>query len=394
MQIRVARRLQELGGYAFAEVDRAVEQLRAQGIEPIDLGVGDPSDPTPEPIRRACQQAVERHAASGYPSYAGSPAFRAAVAEWTRRRFGIELDPQTEITSSLGSKEAIFHVAEALVEPGEIVLCPSPGYPPYARGARFAEAQPWFYPLRPENGFLPELEAIPPEVAARARLLWINYPNSPTGRVASLAELERIAAWARARGIVLCSDEPYSEIYFTEEPPPSALQCGKEGVLVFQSLSKRSHMTGYRVGWVAGDARLVAALRRLKTNIDSGTPWFIQDAAIAALGDEEHVARARASYRARRDALLEGLAAAGLEPCPPEGTFYVWQRLPAGLSSVEFARRLLAPQIAVVCTPGAWLGEPLADGTHPGEGYVRFALVAPLERIQEAARRLAALRLR
>jgi LL-diaminopimelate aminotransferase len=389
MEIRIARRLESLGGYAFAEVDAQVEKLRAEGIEPIDFGVGDPTDPTPELVRSACKEAIDAHATSGYPSYVGMRSYRQAVADWTGRRFGVGLDPDTEVTSSIGSKEAIFHAAEALIDPGDVVLCPSPGYPPYARGTLFAEGEVVRYAMRAESRFLPDLDAIDPAVAARARVLWINYPNSPTGRVASLPELQRIVDWARARGIVVCSDEPYSEIYFTETPPPSALACGTDGVLVFQSLSKRSSMTGYRVGWVAGDARLITAFKRLKTNIDSGTPSFIQQAAIAALADEEHVEAARAIYRERRDVLCDGLEAAGLERCAPEGTFYVWQKLPDGIDSVAFAKKLLAPEVAVVCTPGAWISSPMPDGSNPGDGYVRFALVAPLDKTREAAERIA-----
>ena len=388
----VSQRIATLPNYAFAEVDAAVTTLREQGIEPIDFGVGDPSDPTPAFIRRACQEGVDRHAASGYPSYVGSPAFREAVANWTQRRFGVELDPATEIASSVGSKEAIFNAAEAFVDPNDVVLCPTPGYPPYQRGTLFAEGQAVHIPLREQDGFLPDLDAIPSAICARAKLLWINYPNSPTGRVATLAELQSMVNWARKHNIIVCSDEAYSEIYFTDTPPPTALQCGKDGVLVFQSLSKRSMMTGYRIGWVAGDPALVGAFKQLKTNIDSGTPWFVQDAAVAALGDETHVAEARDLYRTRRDLMVEALAAAGLPPVRCEGTFYLWQRIPEHLGTgLDFAKQLLAPEVAVVCTPGAWISTPLPDGSNPGESYVRFALVASLEDTQRAAERIAAM---
>lgn len=391
MEIVPSRRLASLGSYAFAEVDAAVERLRAQGIEPIDFGVGDPSDPTPPLVREACREAVERHATSGYPGYTGSLRFREAAAAWMERRFGVRLDPAREVNSSIGSKEAIFHLAEVLLDPGDVALCPNPGYPPYARGTLFAEGRPYRYALTGEDGFLPDLErVIPEEVAARAKVLWLCYPNAPTGRVAPLAYLERVIAWAHARGIVVCSDEPYSELYYTDAPPPSALQVTKQGVLVFQSLSKRSAMTGYRVGWVCGDARLVALFKKIKTNVDSGTPDFVQDAAIAALADEDHVAAFRAEYRRRRDVLVEALGEAGLERSAPEGAIYLWQRLPEGVGAVEFARRLLAPEIAVVCTPGTWISDGMPDGTNPGEGYVRFALVPPFEAHVEAARRIAA----
>ncbi len=394
MEIVASKRVRSLGGYAFAEVDREVERLRERGIEPTDFGVGDPTDPTPEIVRRACQRAVDEHARSGYPSYIGSKAFREACAAWMERRFGVRLDPAAEICSSIGSKEAIFHFAEGFVDPGDVVLCPNPGYPPYYRGTLFAEGVPFPIPLRPEDGFLPDLEAlVPADVARRARILWLNYPNSPSGRVAPPEYLERAVAWARRRGIIVCSDEAYSELYFTPDPPRSALEFGREGVVVFQSLSKRSAMTGYRVGFVAGDQRIVDVFKKVKTNVDSGTPNFVQEAAIAALSDESHVAAMRDEYRRRRDALCAGLARAGLDPCVPEGTIYVWQRLPAGVGSVEFARRLLAPEVAIVCTPGAWISQEEPGGTNPGEGYVRFALVPSLEATRAAAEKLARLSL-
>ena len=388
MEIVASKRVRSIGGYAFAEVDKAVEDLRAQGVEPTDFGVGDPTDPTPALVREACKRAVDDHARSGYPSYVGALGFREAVAGWTKRRFGVDLDAKTEVASTIGSKEGVFNFAEGFVDPGDVVLCPNPGYPPYFRGTLFAEGVPYGYPMRAEDDFLPDLEKLPADVVRRAKLLWICYPNSPTGKVAPPEYLERCVAFARKRGIILCSDEAYSELYFTKDAPHTALEWGKEGVIVFQSLSKRSAMTGYRAGWVSGDRRIIDVFKKVKTNIDSGTPSFVQDAAVAALADEAHVALAREEYRRRRDALAEGLAAAGLERCVPEGTIYLWQRVPAGVTSVEFAKRLLAPEVAIVCTPGAWISQKGADGENPGEGYVRFALVPSLEDTKKAAARL------
>jgi len=390
---RPSRRVATLGAYAFAEVDAAVERLRAQGASVIDFGVGDPTDPTPAIVRDACRSALDARARSGYPSYVGDPGFRAAAAAWMERRFGVRLDPASEVTSTVGSKEAVFHFPLALVDPGDLVLVPSPGYPPYGRGTAFAGGVPWFYPVRKADRWLPDLRRIPDEVAGRARILWINYPNSPSGALAPLAFLREAAEWCRARGIVLASDEAYSEFHFADERPASALQAGSEGVVAFFSLSKRSYMTGWRVGWMAGDARVVALFRKVKTNVDSGTPTFIQDAAAAALGDEAHVEAMRREVRARRDCLCAALRGIGLEDCTPEATLYVWQKGPDGMSSAEFAKRLLDPAVALVTTPGAWISDPLADGTNPGEGYVRFALVPSLEDTRRAAERLRALRL-
>jgi LL-diaminopimelate aminotransferase len=393
VEVRPSRRIASLGAYAFAEVDAAVERLRGKGVDVIDFGVGDPTDPTPAIVREAGKKAIDARARSGYPSYIGDPGFRKAAADWMGRRFGVRLDPATEVSSNIGSKEAVFHFPLALVDPGDVVLVPSPGYPPYSRGTLFAGGTPWFYPVAKEKGWLPDLAAIPDDVARRARILWINYPNSPSGALAPLRVLEETAAWCRARGIVLASDEAYSEFHFGDEKPASALQAGKEGVVAFFSLSKRSYMTGWRVGWVAGDPAIVALFRKVKTNIDSGTPAFVQDAAVVALGDEAHVEAMRREVRARRDVLCAALRGLGLEDCTPPATLYVWQKGPKGMPSADFAQRLLDPAVALVTTPGSWISDPLADGSNPGEGYVRFALVPSLEDTKRAAERLKGLKL-
>ena len=391
-RFRPSRRLAALGGYAFDEVNRRVEALKAQGISPIDFGVGDPTVPTPAIARDRVKSAVDERATAGYPAYEGDLAFREAIAAWTKRRFGVTLDPKTEICVTIGSKEAVFNVHEGLVDPGEVVLCPSPGYPPYKRGTAFAEGTPVFYPLTRANGFLPDLEAIPAAVAAKARAIWVCYPNSPSGAVADETFYRRLLAWADRHGIAVLSDEAYSEISFTKTPPPSLLSVRKEGVLAFFSMSKRSAMTGWRVGWVAGDARLVALFRKVKVNVDSGTCTFLQDGAAAALSDETHVAASCEEYRRKRDVLCAALVRAGLPDCTPAATLYVWQETPRGMTGVEFAQRLLAPEVAVVCTPGEWLSDPVADGTNPGAGHVRFALVPSLADTETAARRIGSMK--
>jgi LL-diaminopimelate aminotransferase len=392
MEIVPSKRLRSLAPYAFAEVDASVARLKQEGIRPIDFGVGDPTSPTPPSVREACREGVHRRATAGYPAYAGAPEFREAAARWLHRRFGVTVDPATEVLATIGSKEAIFHVHEGLLDPGDRTLVPSPGYPPYYRGTLFAEGMPVPYALRPEERFRPRLDRLAESDVRGARALWINYPNSPTGAVARLDELQAVADFCRKRGIVLFSDEAYSEIWFGE-PPPSALQTGTEGLLAFFSLSKRSAMTCYRVGFVAGDRRLVDLLRRVKTNLDSGTPTFIQDAAVAALADEDHVGELREEYRAKRDLVARAFVELGLPDCTPEATLYLWQKGPPGMSSEEFARRLLEPEVALVATPGTWLSERVADGTNPGEGYVRLALVPTIEESREAVKRLRRLRL-
>jgi LL-diaminopimelate aminotransferase len=392
MRNRAAKRLTAIGAYAFEEVDKKVDELKSRGIRPIDFGVGDPTSPTPPFVRRAAAEALETRRSSGYPSYVGSLEFRRAIAAWAARRYGVSLDPASEISSTIGSKEAVFNFHEGVVDPGDIVLCPSPGYPPYTRGTLFAEGLPYQLPLRKQNGFRVDFASIPEEMARRAKVLWLNYPNSPSGAVVDEAFYREALAFARPRGIIVASDEAYSEIYFGQ-PPLSCLNVAKEGVLVFQSLSKRSAMTCYRVGWVMGDPELVAIFRKTKTNIDSGTPTFLQDAAIAAMREEEHVEAFRREYRTKRDILCAALVKAGLPDCTPPSTLYVWQQVPKGMSSVQFATFLLDEKLAIVTTPGSWIAEPTAAGENPGEGYVRFALVPSIEDTRLAAERLAALRL-
>jgi LL-diaminopimelate aminotransferase len=386
MAIHISQRLAGLTGYAFAEIDAKVASLRASGARVIDFGVGDPSEPAPAIVREAVKRGVDARASSGYPSYVGSREYREAIACWTNERFQVSLDPEQEICATIGAKEAVFHFAEVVIDPGDVVLVPNPGYPPYSRGTRFAEGEVFYLPLRSERGFLPDLAAIPSDVLCRARLLWINYPNNPTGVSAPRSFFEEAAAFGKRHNIIVASDEAYTENYYGA-PPNSILEVAREGVIAFQSLSKRSCMTGYRVGWIAGDREIVAAFKKLKTNIDSGTPTFIQDAAIAALRDESHVASLRALYRKKRDLIVAAFVAAGLSECRPAATLYVWQRVPEGVSSVDFAKALLDPAIAIAATPGNWISEPTPEG-NPGEGFVRLALVPTLEECEEAARRI------
>ena len=388
MLIQPSRRVQSMGAYAFAEVDLLVQDLKSKGIQPIDFGVGDPTTPTPELVRRACCEGADKHKSSGYPSYQGSIEFRRAAADWLKRRFGVDLNPETEISSTIGSKEAVFNFAEGFVDPGDCVIVPTPGYPPYSRGALFAEGESYFVPLLQENSFLPDLDSIPAQVREKAKIMWLNYPNSPTGVAAPLSFLEKAVDFGRENGIIIASDEAYSELYFTEEPPHSSLEVSNEGVVAFFSLSKRSAMTGYRVGWVAGDSRIIEVFRKVKTNIDSGTPSFVQEAAIAALADEKHVKEMRADYRRKRDILVSALVSAGLEDCTPETTIYLWQKCPQAYSSLDFAKLLLQPENAIVTTPGAWISDVTEGGMNPGEGYVRFALVPSIGETEKAAERI------
>lgn len=387
MEITASKRLQSIGAYAFAEVDKEVGKLKALGIAPIDFGVGDPTVPTPELVRKATQKGVAIRKSSGYPSYTGALEFRQAIAQWMQKRFGVSMDPATEISSTIGSKEAVFNFPEGVVNPGDIVIIPTPGYPPYTRGTLFAEGVPYYVPLLPENKFLIDLKSIPDEICKKAKILWINYPNSPSGAVAPLSYLKEVVEFGQRNNIIIASDEAYSEIYF-KEPPHSILEITKEGVIVFNSFSKRSAMTCYRVGWVAGDKRIVDIFKKVKTNVDSGTATFIQDGAVAALSDETHVEKMREEYRVKRDVLVDAFQKIRLPDCTPEATIYLWQKVPTGMTSVDFAKKLLSPEIAIVTTPGAWISDKTADGLNPGEGYVRFALVPSIKNTKEAAKRI------
>lgn len=397
MNIQSSKRLQSLSPYAFKEINDKVEVLKkltAEGkaVAPIDFGVGDPSEPTPDFVIESMNAAARKHARSGYPSYIGSAEFRQAAAEYMKRRFGVELDPEREISSNMGSKEAIFNFPEGFIEPGDVVICPSPGYPPVKTGTIFAEGKPFFVPLLAENNFMVDYEAIPVDVVNRAKILWINYPNSPTGAVATREYYAGLIKWAHEHNIIIAADEGcYIDIYMGEEKPMSILEVAREGIVAFYSLSKRNNMTGYRVGFVAGDEKVVGIFKRLKTNIDSGTPSVIQEAGIVALKDDKHVAEMRKLYDEKAEILIGGLKAIGLEARKPEGTFYIWQKVPVGMTDVEFAKKLLDPEVGIVVTPGSLISDECeykGRKINPGAGYVRFALMPTVAEVREAVERL------
>jgi LL-diaminopimelate aminotransferase len=391
MDISVAERVNKIGSYAFADVDNIVEQLKKEGVEPIDFGVGDPTLPTPEIIRDACKKGLDKRKSSGYPSYIGSDEYRQTVSWWSKQRFEIDLDPETEIMSTIGSKEAIFNFPETFINQGDYTLALNPGYPAWSRGTHFAEGKTHFLNLLPDNNFLPDLQSIPKKVLKKAKLLWINYPNNPTAAFPTKEFYQEVLELGDRYNIIVASDESYTENYY-EEPPLSILQLKREGVVVFQSLSKRSNMTCYRVGWMAGDRRIITAYKKVKPNIDSGTATFIQDAAIAALKDEKHVEELREDYRKKRDIIIDAFTGIGLKRCEPKGTIYLWQRVPDKYTSLDFSKKLLEKEVAVVTTPGNWLSQE-AHGVNPGEGFVRLALVPPIEKVREAAKRIGNLKL-
>jgi succinyldiaminopimelate transaminase len=365
------------GTYPFVRLEEAKRRLAAAGVELIDFGKGDPREETDPLIRRALVESIEP--LSSYPLAEGLPELREAVAGWCRRRFGVEVDPETEVIPTYGSKEAIFHLAQVLLDRDSdktLVLSTEPGYPVYDRGALFAGADVERLPLLEENGFLPDLDGIDEKTWSRTAIFWINYPNNPTGAVAPLEFLERLAALAAEHDFLLAADEAYTELWF-DEPPRSALEAtDRSRVAVFQTLSKRSSMTGYRSGFVAGSPELIAALRQYRPTVGMAPQEFVQRASVVAWNDEEHVERTRELYRRKREVLLPALAQKGIRVAGSEATMYLWLEVPAGESSEGLAARLL--ERGLIVSPGTFFGPS-------GEGYWRLALVPTEAECERAA---------
>jgi len=381
--VDLADRLKKLPPYLFAEIDRQKKEARARGVDLIDLGIGDPDLPSPPHVVEALARAAREPKNHRYPDYEGLLAFREAAAAWYRQRFGVALDPATEVLTLIGSKEGTAHMPLAFVNPGDVVLVPDPGYPVYAAGTWFAGGEPWFLPLRAEREFLPDLDAIPADALRRGKMLYLNYPNNPTAGVATRAFFERVVELARRHDVVVCHDAMYSELRFDGYEPPSFLQVpgAKEVGVEFHSCSKTYSMTGWRIGFVVGNREALAGLGRVKTNVDSGVFQAVQEAAIAALtGPQDYVDRARATYQERRDLVVAGLRKLGLPVTVPRATFFVWAPVPDGSDSRKWASRLLQ-EAGVVVTPGVGFGPS-------GEGYYRIALTVDKARIAEAMDRL------
>ena len=383
LRVELAARLKKLPPYLFAEIDRQKKEARARGVDLIDLGIGDPDLPTPPHVIEALARAAREPKNHRYPDYEGLLAFRDAAAAWYRRRFGVTLDPATEVLTLIGSKEGTAHIPLAFVNPGDVVLVPDPGYPVYAAGTWFAGGEPYFLPLRAERGFLPDLDAVPADVLRRARMLFLNYPNNPTAAVATREFFAEVVAFARRHDVIVCHDAMYSELSFDGYEPPSFLQVpgAKEVGVEFHSCSKTYSMTGWRIGFVVGNREVLAGLGRVKTNVDSGVFQAVQEAGIAALtGPQDYVAQIRAIYQERRDLVVAGLRKLGLPVTPPRAAFFVWAPVPDGSDSRKWASRLLQ-EVGVVVTPGVGFGAA-------GEGYYRIALTVDKARIAEAMDRL------
>jgi len=381
--ITKADRLLQLPPYLFMEIDRLKAEVRAKGVDIIDLGVGDPDLPTPEHILKRLIEATQDPSNHRYPSYSGMNDFRKSVAAWYQRRFNVTLDPVEEVVTLIGSKEGIAHFPLAFINPGDYALMTSPGYPVYFSGTLFAGGRSYFLPLRKENHFLPDLSQIPGEVVRQAKVLFINYPNNPTGAVADRSFFEGVVAFAREHRIIIGHDAAYSEIAYDGYRPLSFLEVpgAKEVGLEFHSLSKTYNMTGWRIGFAVGNAQLIGGLSQVKSNIDSGAPQAIQWAGIEALeGPQSCLEEMRTVYRKRRDLMVRGLRQIGLAVDSPKASFYLWVEVPKGYTSAQTTRHLLQ-QAGIVTTPGNGFGEP-------GEGYFRISLTVPQERLEEAVDRL------
>jgi len=383
MKFDYSQRLSQLPPYVFIEIDRKKKEAIQQGIDIIDLGVGDPDLPTPQHIRDAMKKAIDEPKYHRYPFGPGLLEFRKAIARWYKVRFGVELDAGNEVHALIGSKEGIGHIHLAFVNPGDVVLCPEPAYPVYKIGTIYAGGTPYFMPLLEENDFLPDLDSIPKEITTKTKMLFINYPNNPTGACANKDFFRRVIEFARKNDIIVVNDAAYSEIYYEGKKPISFLEFpgAKEVGIEFHSLSKTYNMTGWRIGWACGNRSILKGLSMVKENIDSGVFGAVQVASIEALnGPQDCVDEMRRIYERRRNLLSEGLKKTGWRVKRPEATFYIWAKVPEGYSSLQCVENLLE-EAGILSTPGNALGPS-------GEGYVRFSLTVDEKRIEEAVERL------
>jgi len=367
--VRLSQRVENLPPYLFVETSRKIAERKAKGEDVVSFGIGDPDIPTPAHIiERLCKEA-HVPANQRYPESEGLPELRKTIASWYQKRFGVTLDPEKEVAPLIGSKEGIAHVALCLLNPGDIALITDPGYPVYTIGTKLAGGTPYYLPISSKNNFLPELDNIPIEILAKARVLWLNYPNNPTGAVADLKFFNKAVEFAKKHDICICHDGPYSEVAFDGYTPVSFLQAegAKDVGIEFHSLSKTYNMTGWRIGMAVGNAAAINALKIMKSNLDSGIPQAIQYAAIEALnGPQNCIKEHNDIYQRRRDLIVDTLNKMGLEAQPPKASLYIWAKVPHGFTSVEFANDLL-DKVGVVVTPGTGYGRN-------GEGYVRLSL--------------------
>ncbi|MEW6714806.1 MAG: LL-diaminopimelate aminotransferase [Nitrospirota bacterium] len=383
VSIKPADRVKDLPPYLFATIDKMKQDALKKGVDLIDLSIGDPDIPTPKHIVQRMKKAVENPEHHRYPSYVGMLSFRKAVADWYKTRFNVKLDPNTEVLSLIGSKEGIGHIPLAFINPGDVVLVPSPGYPVYPVATLFAGGQSHIMPLVEKNNYLPDLKAIPQSVLKKTKLMFINYPNNPTSACAGRSFYKEVIDFAAKNNIIICHDAAYSEIYYDGKKPLSFLQMpgAKDVGIEFHSLSKTYNMTGWRIGFAVGNTAAIAGLGKIKSNLDSGIFQAVQEAGIEALNTGDSVLKKiRDTFQQRRDVMYNGLKKIGMKVQKPQATFYLWAKVPKGFNSSSFVTHLLN-NAGVLGTPGNGFGAP-------GEGYIRFALTAPAKRIKEAVERI------
>ncbi|MFO0708044.1 MAG: LL-diaminopimelate aminotransferase [Nitrospira sp.] len=381
--IQVATRIKTLPPYLFAAIDKMKQEAIARGVDIINLGIGDPDLPTPDPIIESLAKAAKNPKHHQYPSYEGMLSFRKAVADWYKRRFNVTLDPANEVLTLIGSKEGIGHIHLAFIDPGDVVLVPSPGYPVYPVGTSFCGGVAHIMPLTKANGFLPDLNAIPTDVAKKAKLMWLNSPNNPTSVIMTKDYFKRAIEFAQEHQIIICHDAAYSEIYYDGKRPASFLEVegAKDVGVEFHSLSKTYNMTGWRLGFAVGNKDVLAALGKVKSQLDSGVFEAVQAAGITALELLDSVTDGiRKIYQERRDTLIPGLKKLGLEVDAPPAAFYIWVTVPKGYTSASFTAHLLE-KAGIVTTPGNGFGAP-------GEGYIRMTVCTTKERLAEAVERI------
>jgi len=383
MDIKWADRIAQLPPYLFAEIDKKKNEMIDKGVDIIDLGVGDPDTPTPDRIIEALYKAAKNPKTHRYPSYSGMLTFRQVASEWYKDRFGVNLRAGSEIVTLIGSKEGIAHTPLAFINPGDYALVPDPGYPVYSVSVAFAGGVPYKMPLLKEKNFLPDLDAIPQDVLDKSKIMFLNYPNNPTAAVADGDFFEKVVAFAQKNNILVCHDAAYTEIAFDGYNPVSFLETegAKDVGIEYHSLSKTFNMTGWRIGFAAGNQKAIEALGKVKTNIDSGVFQAIQYAGMEALGNyKEGLDDRKKLYEHRRDLFCKGLDEAGLKYEKPKATFYVWFEVPKGLTSSEFAGKLLE-ETGIIITPGNGFGEH-------GEGFARISITIDTSRIDQAVQRL------
>jgi len=386
IKVEYAERLGRLPKYIFAAIEELKAQKKREGVDLIPLGIGDPDLTTPELIVNELIDQVKVPENQNYPTSMGEEFYRNGVARWNKVRYGIDLDPATEVSHVMGGKEGVANIARAFINPGDIVLCPNPGYPVYAEGAtKLCDGNPHLLPLKKENGFLPDLEAVPSDILKKAKMMYLNYPNNPTGAVAPEDFLKKAIDYAEDYNFFIVYDNPYSEFTYEDYIAPTILQLSMDHVEI-NSASKMFNMTGFRCGWAVGNAEIIAGLRKVKSQIDSGGSIFVQKAVIKGLNEyksekkPEIVAKSMKIYEERRNVLIKGLNDMGWHTETPKATFYVWTAIPKSeKTSMDFVKKLI--NIGVIITPGTGFGEY-------GEGFVRFALTQPVDKIKEALERI------